>query len=51
MEDPELFPQEYPATDKEAFVTLGDCVFNKKSLLNYDGVVTYPETLGYLSYA
>lgn len=50
MEEPELFPQEYPANEEEAFVTLGDCVFNKKSLLNYEGIVTYPEMTGYLSY-
>lgn len=30
-----LFPQEYPETPEEAFVTSGDCYFNKESLARY----------------
>jgi len=50
MTEPELFPQEYPANDKEAFVVLGDCVFNKRSLLNYESLVSYTEQVGELSF-
>lgn len=39
MLEPELFPQEFPANEKEAFITLGDCVFNAKALNRYDQLV------------
>lgn len=31
----ELFPQEYPSTDTEAFLSSGDCFFDKASLAEY----------------
>ena len=49
MEDPELFPQEYPASENDAFILLSNCVFNHKSLSNYDRIVREPERTGYLS--
>lgn len=49
MTEPELFPQEYPATPEESFIILGNCVFDKKAVLNYERMVSYPEMVGYLS--
>ena len=48
MLEPELFPQEYPASDSEAFLVLGDCVFNKRALANYDRLVKDPMLVGEL---
>lgn len=36
MIEPELFPQEYPGNEREAFVVLGDCIFNKRALAKYE---------------
>lgn len=49
MERAELFPQEYPASAEEAFIVMGDCVFNLKALANYDKLVRYPMQVGYLT--
>ena len=49
MVEPEMFCQEFPATIEEAFLVLGDCVFDKRALFNLDKIVKYPEHIGYLS--
>lgn len=49
MEHPELFPQEFPSNDKECFMTMGNCVFNRRSLSNYDLIVQEAEHRGFLS--
>ena len=49
MFEPELFQQEYPASPDESFISIGDTIFNKKSLLNYSKIVTPANHMGYLS--
>jgi hypothetical protein len=48
MRDPALFPQEYPATDAEAFLTSGRLVFDWVSLLRTRTTVSAPQWRGYL---
>ena len=50
MAEPELFPQEFPASEQEAFLVLANCVFSRKSLLNYDHLVSDPDRRGDLVY-
>lgn len=49
MEHPELFPQEFPSNDKECFMTMGNCVFSRKALGNYDLLVKPAEHRGFIS--
>lgn len=48
MLEPELFPQEFPADDVEAFLVLGDCIFSKPGLKAYDSMVKEPNYVGEL---
>lgn len=48
MLEPELFPQEYPANDREAFLVLGDCVFSKSGLAALEKRVSEPNLVGEL---
>lgn len=48
MRDPSLFPQEYPATDEEAFLSSGRPVFDWVSLVRARSLVTDPKWVGYL---
>lgn len=46
MEDSSLFPQEYPATDDEAFLTSGRLVFDWISLLRHKNLCAEPKLVG-----
>jgi hypothetical protein len=48
MRDPALFPQEYPATDEEAFLSSGRPVFDWVSLVQARALVSEPKFRGYL---
>jgi len=48
MLEPELFPQEFPANDEEAFIVLGNCIFDKLALANYTRLTREPTTVGEL---
>lgn len=48
MRDPALFPQEYPATDDEAFLSSGRPVFDWVSLVQARALVSDPKWQGYL---
>lgn len=48
MTEQALFPQEYPATDTEAFLTSGRLVFDWVSLLRHKNICTEPKWRGYL---
>lgn len=48
MLEPDLFPQEFPADDTEAFLVLGSCIFNAKALKAYDSQVREPNYVGEL---
>ena len=48
MDKPELFPQEYPINDIEAFLFSGRSYFNTERLKLYLGNVEEPERVGYL---
>lgn len=49
MRDPSLFPQEYPETDEEAFLSSGRPVFDKIALSRLRLFVCDPKFRGYLS--
>jgi hypothetical protein len=46
MRRPELFPQEYPATDAEAFLSSGRPVFDWVALLRHEARVAEPKWVG-----
>jgi hypothetical protein len=48
MRDPGLFPQEYPETDQEAFLSSGRPVFDWISLLRAKNLTSKPKWRGYL---
>lgn len=48
MRDPELFPQEYPETDEQAFLSSGRPVFDWIALSRYRALVCEPKMRGYL---
>lgn len=48
MRDPQLFPQEYPFTDDEAFLSSGRPVFDPLALLNARGKLSEAPLRGYL---
>lgn len=48
MRDPGLFPQEYPESDQEAFLSSGRPVFDWVSLLSAKGLVSPPKWRGSL---
>lgn len=48
MSDPGLFPQEYPATAEEAFLSSGRMVFDWVALLSHEKVCREPAWLGSL---
>lgn len=48
MRDPSLFPQEYPETDTQAFLSSGRPVFDWVALERLAGVVCPPKFRGYL---
>ena len=48
MSQPELFPQEYPATPEEAFISSGKMVFNWIALARQEKHCTDPKVFGYL---
>lgn len=48
MLEPDLFPQEFPATIDEAFLILGDCVFNSRAMAVYKKNVRLTEHVGYI---
>lgn len=49
MTDPALFPQEYPETDQEAFLSSGRPVFDWLALAKHRATVSEPKHRGYLS--
>lgn len=48
MSDPSLFPQEYPETDEEAFISSGRPVFDKIALAYCRQTVSEPKFRGYV---
>ena len=48
MRDPQLFPQEYPETDEQAFLSSGRPVFDWLALAKYRNMVAEPPWRGYL---
>jgi len=48
MRDPGLFPQEYPESDQEAFISSGRPVFDWISLVRAKNLVSPPKWRGYL---
>ncbi|MBQ8546704.1 MAG: hypothetical protein IJ437_07185 [Clostridia bacterium] len=42
--------QEYPCTPEEAFVTSGDCLFDKEKISNYLSTFNIPSRRGFFSY-
>lgn len=48
MLEPDLFPQEFPATIDEAFLILGDCVFNSRAMAVYKNNARTTDHVGYL---
>ncbi|MBQ9744480.1 MAG: hypothetical protein IJW19_05075 [Clostridia bacterium] len=48
--DPTAIKQEYPCTPEEAFISSGDCVFDKEAISNYLTVFNVPYRLGYFEY-
>lgn len=48
MRDPSLFPQEYPESDQEAFISSGRPVFDWISLARAENLVSPPKWRGYL---
>lgn len=49
MDDPSLFPQEYPETDQEAFLSTGRPVFDKIALALSKQTCCEPKLRGYLA--
>lgn len=48
MSKPELFPQEYPATEDEAFISSGSMVFDWIALIDHEKFCREPLSKGYL---
>jgi len=48
MSEPEYFPQEYPATPEEAFISSGTMVFEWTSLLHHEKFCMSPRFVGHL---
>lgn len=48
MLEPALFPQEFPATVDEAFLILGDCVFNSRAMQVYQKNAKLTDHVGYI---
>lgn len=48
--DKSSIKQEYPCSSDEAFITSGDCIFDKEKIANYLNLFDVKSTLGYFSY-
>lgn len=48
--DKSAIKQEYPCTPEEAFISSGDCIFDKESISNYLSTFDIKSRLGYFEY-
>ena len=48
--DKTAIKQEYPCTPEEAFISSGDCIFDKEAISNYLTTFNVPYKLGYFEY-